>query len=147
MTISDSTAQPTGWTPRKNRLHHKSSKFQWKICKQFGRIPTGVRGWKPPKMPKKTSDEHVSAFCGTHRSHVIEARIDILRKRFLYVVSKYEWPKSGAYREKRLNVFFRAEILKFRNSRISMNISAIGRCMRTNFRPVGLDTSGDRRPA
>ena len=76
----------------------------------------------------------MSAFCGTHRSHVIEARIDILRKRFLYVVSKYERStKSGAYREKRLNVFFRAEIWKFRNSRISMDISAIGRCMRTTL--------------
>ena len=147
MTISDSPAQPTGEIPRKNRLHQKSSKFQWKICKQFGRIPTRVKGWKPPKMTKKTSDEHVSAFCGTHRSHVIEARIDILRKRFLYVVSKYEWPKSGAYREKRLNVFFQAEIWKFRNSRISIDISAIRRSMKTIFKSVGSEELGNRRPA
>ena len=111
-----------------NRLNSK-----WKICKQFGRIPTGVRGWKPPKMQKKPSDEHVSAFCGTHRSHVIEARIDILRKRFLYVVSKYERSTHGAYREKRLNVFFRAEIWKFLNSRISIDISAIRRCMENHL--------------
>ena len=118
-----------------------------KSVDSLGVFRPGSGGENPRKCKKKTSDEHVSAFCGTHRSHVIEARIDILRKRFLYVVSKYEWPTCGAYREKRLNVFFRAEIRKFRNSCISMDISAIRRCMRTNFRPVGSETSGNRRPA
>ena len=115
-----------------------------KSVDSLGVFRRGSGGANPRKCKKIPATITCRPFAGLTG---LEARKDILRKRFLYVVSKYERHTCGAYREKRLNVFFRAEIWKFWNSRISIDISAIRRWMKTTVRPVGSDASGDQRLA